>query len=748
MADEPISDKLASYLLAGIDGLRFERLIQDLLHLLDVDRFVALGGMRDGGADGFYRSLAEAAAQPGHYIQISKQESIVPKIKATIASLRKAGRQIQTLTYWTSTKESTLDLLEDRLTRELGVTVRVRDLNACLNLFNRSRETCAHVSSTFRAEIFELTAQSHSGVIPLSVYAADPSVYVFLQFEVATRAGRQDLAIPVIDALLFWALRGTDPETKKFLSRNEIKDSIRQLLPGAAATLLPHVDNRLQILSTKAGSAESRIRAYRATDSFCLPFSMRVELAEAGATEIALLQDLETSLRRRALELEATNPDAIATVCIRAIAKHFQEQGLILAAFLEKRLDDITISDQVVELELQAVTTSGLSVDARSYAICLAVLRAVFYTPTVAEHTYLQRLSRTSLLFFSLRHHPKLIEFFNSMTGKFRLLVGSDILIKAISESFLPSEHKHVTNLLRVARKVGAKLILTDPVADEIFTHLHAAHLEFRNFYAPRESYITPSIASQCNRILIRTYFYARLLVKKVASWQAFINRFVDPEELSAKSRKGRSQLAAWLCKTYELTPMAREDIAAGVDSVKLNSLAADLLTRNVVKHEMLARNDALIVLAVYAQRRMNNEVEAYDGFGLKTWWLTKETRVLSFTANAVAENGGIPYIMRPEFLLNFLSLSPRAADATADMADLIPSHVGLQIGQHLSSDHMHRILEEIDNWKGLPAERVEVKMSDAVDRLKFDRLKRYESNLDLQGGTEADEVINSLRGA
>jgi hypothetical protein len=151
------------------------------------------------------------------------------------------------------------------------------------------------------------------------------------------------------------------------------------------------------------------------------------------------------------------------------------------------------------------------------------------------------------------------------------------------------------------------------------------------------------------------------------------------------------------------------------------------------------------MVLSVYAQRRAGHEVAVYDGFGLKTWWLTKETNVLMHTGELVKENGSMPYIMRPEFLLNFLTLSPKANVVDPAVRDLLPSHVGLQIGQHLPSGHMQKLLAHVDDWKQLPPARVEVRVTDAVDQLKYDRLKRYAANVDLAGDPDTDILIAAL---
>ena len=121
---------------------------------------------------------------------------------------------------------------------------------------------------------------------------------------------------------------------------------------------------------------------------------------------------------------------------------------------------------------------------------------------------------------------------------------------------------------------------------------------------------------------------------------------------------------------------------------------------------------------------------------------------VLQHTGAVVQQNGGIPYIMRPEFLLNFLSLSPATSVIDPVVRDLLPSHVGLQIGQHLGSHHMHKLLVHVDEWKLMPDARREIRVTDAVDQLKYDRLKRYQSSLDLTGEDEADAVVAALNAA
>lgn len=738
-----ISDALANYLLGTLDGFGFERLVQKLLAKRYGDQFVALGGVKDGGADGFVRAVLEDSKRPTSFVQMSIQENAVDKIRKTVARLKEYGREVKTLTYWTPRK-LIVDTLEEQLSDELEVTVRVRDWDSVLRLVNWNDDTVKIFNDHFRAELFELT----SAPAPLAAegydLVSDPSVYVFLQFERGERFSKGGLVAPIVDSLIYWALRGTNPDGPKLMSRVDLKRVIAELLPGAANTLLPSVDGRLKVLSAKDGGGNQRVRHYRQADSYCLPHAMRALLAAESAAERSLRTDLMASLAARATECGATQPEAVAAVCERALYRHFHEQGLILAAFLEKRLDGIVVSDQIVEEELRQTVGAGEQLSPQSYAAALRVLQGIFYTPSKVENEFLHRLSKTTLLLFTLRHSPRLVEYFNRMTGKFRLLVGTDILVKALSESFLPSENRHVTNLMRVAKACGATLVLAEPVVNEVFTHLHATHLEFRNHYASQEPYVTPAIASQSDRIMIRTYFYAKLLMQRVSGWRSFIEMFVEFDDLASKSARGEAQLQAYLCKTFELEPLSRMEMSKGVDQARVEALANSL--GNTFKNEILAKNDALMCFAIYAQRASGNEQSTYDGFGLRTWWLTKETSLLQHTGAVVKENGGTPFIMRPEFLLNFLSNAPKAAEIDPVVRDLLPSHVGLQIGQHLNPTHMHKLLGHVDEWKMLPDARREIRITDAVDQLKYDRLKRYENNLDLAGVDEADTVLSALR--
>lgn len=741
MAIEHLSEKLVDYLLDGIDGFAMEALFIDLLAIRHGSRFQPLGGQKDGGADGKLEGVFSQDA--AHFVQVSRERGVEGKIERTITRLKEVGRKPSALTYWTHIAVPTHDVLEDRLSNGTGVIVRIRDRSSVIKLVNESDSTIRLFKSRFAAQVDELVQQRAAPSKGLSQFATDPTVYTFLKFEVAERTDRSVLLNPVVDALIYWGLRDTDPDKGLLVSRQELKQKIASALPGAQNLVIPKVDERLPVLYARNNAGAQRVRYYKDTDSFCLPYEMRLALATESAEDRQLSASVLASLRLRASESGAgSESDVVASVTLDVIYRHFHEQGLVLAAFLEKRLEDITTQEQILETELNK-SLDAETVSPRTYGIALSALRGFFYAPNAEELKFQKRLSKTSLLLISLKHSPQVLEYFNGMTGKFRLLIGSDIIVKALSEYYLQTDAKTLTNLLEVARAAGAHLLLSDPVLDEVFTHLHATTLEFRNHYASREQFISPSIASQSNRIFIRAYFYARAR-HQVRSWHSYINTFVDCDPLILKQDRARAQLRAFLIKAYGFEHISREEMSQGVNSEDRAALAELLANRDPLKNQVLADNDALIAHCVYSIRRRNNEEYKYDGFGLSTWWLTKETRILPYTAELVRKQG-TPYIMRPEFLLNFLSLAPKAA--LSDRArDLIPTHVGLQLGQHLADHQMERLLSAVEEWRELPKERIEVRMSEFADRLKFDRLKQYGAQVGINDEEAFRKELSQLK--
>lgn len=741
MALRIVPDDLFSYLMGHVSGTHFETFAKQVFAIHFGENFVPLGGIHDGGADGALSSyVQEVQGKFSVFVQFSATSESGTKVKITdtIEALKKAGRDPRQLIYATSRALPKSDLIAQQVFESHMVMVQIRDFERIKGYVNANAQANHVFYESFTPDIATLSRAADLNLTAVSEFAKDPTVYVFLNHELKDRFSRDHLNDRVLDALIYWTLRDTDPDKGILLSRASIAKEIEDAFPPAKGVLLPKMDDRLAKLSKKDGAGVERLRHYRKDDSFSLPFETRETLAEEASSAVIRQQKFRESIRLRLSdELNSVSNQQVEVTCCElvfaTVHQYFIEQGLLLAAFLEGQLESIKISDQVVEdtmVKALAEIRNASSLSPQLFGSCLAILRGIFYRPSTDEREYMAYLSRTSCLLVTLQSAPKLLEYLNQMGGNFRLLVGSDLLVKAISERYLERDCQQVSNILRVCKQLGSELVLTEPSLNEVFTHLHAADLEFRNHYAEQESYLKDAEISECNRIMIRAYLHARHTKGGPDSWRGFVDQLTDPDGLRNKADSARQALRALLVQRYGMTYMSMDELENSVPLPRVNELAVRLDESRHVKHEELSYNDALMVYATYAQRHKNNEVGIYDGFGFRTWWLTKETRVLGLTGAVVQSQGGVPYIMRPEFILNFVALAPKAADVRKAFNNLLPTTAGLQLGQHLRPEDMHALLRDAADWARLTPERVSVMMSERVNRLTHDRFKRYTQNL------------------
>jgi hypothetical protein len=742
---EPVPTSLVDYLFEKLGGTGFEELAKRLFALEYGEQFIPLGGIHDGGADGLVTGIYETQEQSTYcQFTVTPGSGAWEKISDTITALKKNGREVRTLIYALSSDLPKQDILAKRVNSELGVLVLFRDRTRIKQAIATNQPVADDFRAFFANELRDLVSQVPQLRGGVTEWAKDPTIYSFLQYELQDRFGREELLNRIADSLVYWSLRDTDPDKEIFRTVPEIHAAIESIFPNARSLISARVPSRLKELVAKF-KGEQRIRRYIADGKYCLPHNLRQELAEQNATEVRSQDAFVASLNSRVAaeigsSVEASLMASATEIAFQTVHAFFVEQGLALAAFLERRIADLGPKDLVVEnLVERVVVDRKLKATPESLLAVMSSLRGVFYEPTDEERTYLLTLSKTSLLFGTINTSPRVLEYLNQMVGTFRLIVGTDLIIKALSERYLAAENQTVTNLLHLVAKAGGQLLLTDPVVHEVFTHVHAADQEFHHHYEAREQYLSGSEVSVCDRILIRAYFHVKRRPGGPKSWGDFLHQFVDPSELRKKSSAGEDDIRGFLMQRFSMQWLSTEDLENGIDLDARDRIAESLdAARAQASHESAARekhfelsiNDATLAMAVYKHRSRGNESATYDGFGLRTWWLTKETQVLSHTVDLVRGNRDVPYIMRPEFILNFVLLAPKAGEARAAMRNLLPSSSGLQLGKHVDKPTMQKLLAAVDEWKDMPPERVATKLKQSVDQLKRDRFKRYLHNL------------------
>ncbi len=732
MTDDAIHLDLIRIALDKVEGSRFELFFHNFYPAIAGETFIPAGGVGDGGADAFDSEPLYAGERTGGFYQASVQEDFRVKIRDTVKRLREFGRDPKRVTYVTSRSIKLIDIEEATLSAELGASVQIRDRAFLTAHINDSVSTRAAFECYLRPYLdFLRHVGGASSIVGPSRHVSSPAVYVFLRQELERRSGRDSLVNAMADGLILWALEGTDPDKGIFLTAPQVIAKVEVAIPATQKILRGVIPTRLAALS-RSPSPERIVREHRRTKQYCLAYEVRKRLEDDNrddeALRIAVLDRFETRLAEfESGALTLQQRAHAARSALAAVQRTFESEGLELAAFLSGASNDA--HPAAVSDHLETCIGDDASIAAGDRALirraALATLRCAFYESTVEERLYFSRLSATFTLLFCLNTEPRVVEYFQRMASDFFLYVGSDILIQALSERYLRPEDQITRNSLALIREAGGTLVLAEPVLDEVHSHVAAADYEFQNKYSAIERFLTPEIARHSSRILIRAYFYARLLppvgVKGPESWRGFLDQFCDIDALHRPG--GREQLKKYLQAQFKMEFEDISSLKSMCDAGEIEALAQKFAAEK--KDERLARNDALMALTVYARRGSRKETSRVSEFGYRTWWLTGERRILKHTAPLVTQHGA-RYMMRPEFIVSFLALSPTAAEVRKTFRQIFPSLLGIQLARRIDQKELFKVLLEVNKAQDYEEGRRHQIIADLSDRLKGDFGKEY----------------------
>ena len=649
--------------------------------------------------------------------------------------INKFGRNLKALIYCTPKVIPQLDIEEGELSDKHDIHVRIRDGKYIVSHINDTSGTQAayrlHLSRY--TEFLKRVGASRTGQNTSEV--DDPSVYVFLQQEVENRRGKTDLITTLTDGLILWALNDTDPDADKLMHRDEVRNRILNTIPWSKQFINNTFNDRINELSKKSNATGREVRHYKKEDKFCLPFETRQlvsqENAEAENLRISVRNELINDCIQSS-KLQIHQAEEIAKITLLTVERFFEHQGLLFSHSLLEDSNNLTgnvIDDRIRE----TIDQHGFN-DVDEDTLCSEVRRLLgnaFYHGTERQRAFLYQLAHTYILLFVLKAEPKIIEFFQSMTGNFRLYVGSDILVRAFTERYLQPENQMTRNMLRLSRDCGANLILSEPVLEELSAHIHSTNREFQANFAAIEQFLEPDFSRHASKILIRAYFYAKHR-KQVDSWKKYLGQFITFSKLN--SPEGKEELRRYLLSEFRMTYTTRDELEKLVSSEQVKTLADKLEANKSTR--ALAVNDALLIHTIYAKRRERNEMNKIMNYGFLTWWLTEEVSVLIHTIDLVKFSGA-KYIMRPEFLLNFFALSPSKAEVVNAYKSIFPTVMGIQMGHRISPNLFEKVLNKVNDWKSLEPSRRSALLGSLSDQLKSDKLKQYENKF--------DDMLNSI---
>ncbi len=395
----------------------------------------------------------------------------------------------------------------------------------------------------------------------------------------------------------------------------------------------------------------------------------------------------------------------------------FYLQGLEFADFVvngstktafEKSLTEIV--DRVVEDSSVVAKNKGVAKTA-----LLVTIRETVYNGSPEEKIFLKRLANTYMMLFLLQCDPKVTTFFSSLAGKLKVYVCTSIIIPALSEYYLNRFNRRHWNLLEGSKKAGVKLIVNATILKELVGHFRMITTRYEEEYKNNEDfYLSDEIYTlYIDEIMIRAYFYAKRR-NQVKSFHDFIDNFINPDLSNAEEN-----LASWLKDEFGIEFVSDESLGVQVDKNELNQLITALTKEK--RNEQRARNDANIILRIFALRALRNEIVSDSIFGYKTWWLSKDTVTQKAVNKVFGEKYSVSCYMRPDFLYNYISLAPTKVEVDSAYNELFPSLLGVNISSHLPPEVVKYIHQRIDEHGTRKPARLKAIMRNLAEKLKID---------------------------
>lgn len=679
---------LASYVLESVGNEDFENFGQAILfHTLGVE-FEATGGMHDGGQDGYLR---QRMGQPDHYIQISTRADYSSKLRQTISRLLDSGRSPRNLTYLTTRQIPNKDIIESKIEKETGVSIRILD-KRWITLQIQTDDAAGIIFADSFARGLQTASILNEHVSEIYSPSDRMSIMSYMEVHAASEPNEMNLLPLAIDSAIYLALDGTDPDRGIFRSAEEIVAFVEEKFPAVKGRKDIHLPDRITRLSSKQGMP--RIRHHRKNDGYCLPYDVRSEFSEHGKlvrnAEIAFWDSIRTRLATEDLPSDVL--DAAIAACHYGIEKTFERQGLnFLASIRGAKFSDEVRTHEFISEKLAEISDRNDIIDITK--ACQNVVRHAFYSPNEIEADHIFRLFKAFSIEFAIKGDSAVASYFGKLVKKLKLYVGTDVIVRALSEECAKPVGRATQNALRMLSRAGAKLYLTEFVLEEVWHHIHSTDIEFRNFYASWERQATLPEVQNSDKILIRAYFYGRLEPqyheRSPSNWDQFLSYFGDASWF--RDKVGIEGFGAFLRKKFGFKFVSKDEMRSALVDENVAGLERELEDQK--KDARLAWNDAYQSLYVRRQRRIDGDVGGESIYGFANWWLTEEFKVLEALKKVGVKR---QLTMHPQFLMNLFAASPSLSQMTSDFKGLFPTHFGLRITSRVDSGTMHKFLEKV----------------------------------------------------
>ncbi|WP_299410931.1 hypothetical protein, partial [uncultured Roseobacter sp.] len=715
-----LSDQLISLAIDNISKTDFEIWVQTVLTKTEGIDFAPTGGIHDGGQDGFVRGIE---GQPTHYIQITKQENTRKKVRETVEAIRKE-RELDQLTLVTSQVEQNRDLLEAKWGKEFSLRLRIHDRSWLLVRASLDEGLKDGLYGYVRSLLEEL---NRATTVRQQVGKQDRlSIVTYLEAQARSLPSSEDFQNICLDTVVYTALQGTDPAEEKFKTfveiESELKLSHSQLLAKAPTQL----EDRLEFLSSKQNIP--RLRKHPG-EKYALPFEVRSQFGDFNLSvqnqEDMFLASLSSRIRDQAPELGIELHGKILSLVRDALHETFRQQAMNFANSFATSTDDADIEVfSIIETLSKELEFDPPELD-QAREMAASIFRKACYSSDESERTFLETLMKYYTVQFVMHGDAVVSEYFTAMAKRLRVYLGTDIIVRCLSEVFVKEKSRGMTNALSRIQSGGVTLRITRRTLEEVFSHLHATHLTFRNDFEGWYRRGTLQEIMQSDRILIRSFGYAYFEpighTRQPRDWSDFLNQFGSASWFSEPDRN-IDDFGSFLIEKFGLEFVELEGVTSKIDTDLAQEIADEILSSRdrgtTSGYAKLALNDAQMALLITAERTERGERITTDLYGYNTWWMTEEAKVLR-----ELRKRGLPanIVMHPQFLINHLLLDPTAAYGGKQGRDLTPTLFGLRITNRVPNTALRKFLDAVRDMGEQDEVAQRARIRAAANRLKAD---------------------------
>jgi hypothetical protein len=237
------ADNVLDMLSVIKDGFLFESFAQEFMSARLGYKFLSSGGVKDRGIDGL-EHVSEDENKLTSIFQITIDKKSEIKLKDTMAKLKSNSISYSRLTY-----VKNKDILVDFADENYGISLRIFDASWISSNCNESPATQSVIRNFVDRHLRDMQKPGREFVV--NDFVKDPKLYVFLMQQIGGNGEVEDLNNKLIESLILYSLRDTDPDINMLMTADDIENSVKEMFDFEVERIRSKINKRLKALSKK-----------------------------------------------------------------------------------------------------------------------------------------------------------------------------------------------------------------------------------------------------------------------------------------------------------------------------------------------------------------------------------------------------------------------------------------------------------------------------------------------------------------